>query len=228
MEVGKMDEKVLESLDFIREKINEFNKIAVLCSFGKDSIVLLDLMMKVEPGIQVIFINTPFKPKETLEFRDHVVKHYHLNFKEYVSDYVSKPEIMKEVVFKPNLPKTNPELCCQIFKVKPAIRAVKELDLDAWFSGIRATESEHRRFFSRVFKQGNFVRLHPLVKWTEADIWRYTASHHLPVHPWYALGYRSIGCKPCSSPGGETERAGRWKNTHKCGGECGIHDIPLK
>jgi len=225
-----MDQKALDSLDFMRQKLEEFkNKnVAVLCSFGKDSIVLLDLMMKVKPDIQVLFLNTPFKPKETLQFRDLVVRHYKLNLKEYISEYASDPEIMENVVLKPNLPKTNPELCCQIFKVKPAMRAVEELSLDAWFSGIRATESEHRKLLSMEFRQGDFVRLHPLINWTEADTWRYTASHHLPVHPWYAEGYRSIGCEPCSSPGGDTERAGRWKDTFKCGGECGIHDTPLK
>lgn len=132
------------------------------------------------------------------------------------------------MVERPNLPKTNPETCCELFKVKPAMDVVQEMGLRAWFSGLRGMESDERRHFSKEFVQGDFTKLHPLLDWTEEDIWNYTEEHDLPVHPWYG-DYRSIGCEPCSSPSkeGESERDSRWRGTRMCGGSCGLHRIPM-
>ena len=56
-----------------------------------------------------------------------------------------------------------------------------------------------------------------------AVIDRYFAEHRLPKHPLAALGFRSIGCEPCTTPvaSDEDARAGRWRGTEKT--ECGIH-----
>jgi len=117
--------------------------------------------------------------------------------------------------------------CCQLFKVEPIMKAVNELGLKAWFSGMRKTESEKRSIYTRIWKQGNFTKLHPILNFTEADVWRITAANHLPVHPWYAKGYRSLGCEPCSFPNvWNSERGGRWFNTLMEGGDCGIHCTP--
>ncbi|NIO38139.1 phosphoadenosine phosphosulfate reductase family protein, partial [Candidatus Bathyarchaeota archaeon] len=50
-----------------------------------------------------------------------------------------------------------------IFKVEPVMRAVEELDLKAWFSGMRKTESEKRSMYTYVWPQGPFVKLHPIL-----------------------------------------------------------------
>jgi len=134
---------------------------------------------------------------------------------------------MENIVYKPNIPKSNPELCCQVFKDEPLFKKVRKMELKAWFSGLRGTESEKRGMFTSEWKQGEFVKLHPILEWTEADIWRYTAVHRLPIHPWYGLGYRSLGCEPCSFPNVWTaERGGRFKDTAMEGLSCGIHCIP--
>jgi len=223
-----MDEKVKVALDFIRDCIKKYPKMAVVSSWGKDSIVLLHLVLRVKPDIKVVFVNTPFKPPETLALRDFLIRAWKLNYVEYISPLAKDKDFRSEIVLtKEPLYKRNPDECCQIFKVEPIRRAVRELDLDAWFSGLRATESSKRALFEKVHKQGDFTRLHPIHDWTEAEVWRYIAVNRLPTHPFYKEGYRSIGCAPCSSAGGKHERDGRWKGTSKQGCGCGIHDICL-
>jgi len=76
-------------------------------------------------------------------------------------------------------------------------------------------------------EKGTITKVNPILDWYEVDIWKYMAIHEIPVHPWYAMGYRSLGCAPCTHlvDDDETERAGRWLGTSKCGGECGIHTM---
>lgn len=222
-----MDPKVKEALDFIRKYAKKYKKIAVLSSWGKDSLVVLHLVLQVCPDIPVIFIDTTFKPKATYEIMEKLKKEWNLNLRIYTSAFIKDKQFMQDIVLGPKLWKTNPDECCEIFKVEPTRRAVRELKLDAWFSGLRATESEKRALFTKVHKQGDFIRLHPLHDWTEADIWRYIACYNLPVHPLYKEGYRSIGCAYCSSAGGKHERDGRWKGTSKQGCGCGLHDTCL-
>jgi phosphoadenosine phosphosulfate reductase len=219
-----MDEKVKSALDFIKECAKKYKRIAVLSSWGKDSIVVLHLVIQVLPDIPVVFIDTTFKPKETYEIMNVLKEKWNLNLKIYRSPYLDNKEFMQNVIIGQELWKTNPDLCCQILKVKPTQMAVEDLNLEAWFSGLRATESEKRSIFKKIHRQDKFIRLHPLHDWTEADIWRYIACYDLPVHSLYKEGYRSIGCAQCSSSGGEHERDGRWKGTSKQGCGCGLHD----
>ncbi len=74
------------------------------------------------------------------------------------------------------------------------------------------------------------MKINPILDWSEVDIWRYTAIFGIPVNPAYRNGYRSLGCAPCTYLGkdSDTERAGRWHGTNKCGGECGIHTMHKK
>lgn len=209
------DAKVKHSLTIISKALWEHERIALACSFGKDSIVALHLARRIDLDIPVFAIMTPFKPKETFTFMEQVKKEWNLNLKVYQS---------KEKV-APDLHKTDPDKCCYLLKVKPTMEAVK--NLDAWITGLRQSEGYTRQNFKEVEFRGLF-KINPIVDWTEGDAWRYIAIHKLPVHPYYKRGYRSIGCACCSAPNTETERGGRWKGTSKCGGECGIHTCDLK
>jgi len=224
-----LDEKVEKSVDFIREQLEVYkpNEIATVNSFGKDSMVMQHLVNQVNPNIKVIWIRPPFLPLETAKFAFKVITMWDLDVYFATNRLEGDKRFMENVVYKPKIWKTNPELCCQIFKVKPAMEAVEYLKLQAWFSGMRKTESEKRGMYTRTWKQGAFTKLHPIIDFTEADIWRYIAVHKLPVHPWYE-SYRSLGCEPCSFPNTwESERGGRWKDTMMEGGDCGIHCTPM-
>jgi phosphoadenosine phosphosulfate reductase len=211
-----LNEKIAHSLDLIRDAIEKYPKIGVACSFGKDSAVVVHLAQIAKKDIPVFAVMTRFKPKETFEYKDMLTKDWALNLKEYSSD-VEIPE---------ELYKTDPDECCRLLKVEPTKEAVK--DLDCWICGLRNTEGRTRTDYEEVEFKGGLVKLNPILTWTEVDIWKYMAANKIPVHPLYLEGYRSLGCSPCSNPGGELERDGRWKGTSKCGGECGIHTQDLK
>ena len=215
--------KTRDAKELIRESIRKWDRIGAFCSFGKDSMVMLHLAMQVDPDIKVISIMTRFKPQETFDYLRMIETRWKLNLKIYVAD-----ERVPD-----DLPHTDPDRCCHINKEIPTQRALH--NFDAWITGLRRTEGrtrvdfEHVETTSRKFmgEEGTITKINPILDWYEVDIWKYIAIHEIPVHPWYAMGYRSLGCKPCSSIVGddETERAGRWKGTSKCGLECGIHTM---
>jgi phosphoadenosine phosphosulfate reductase len=66
-------------------------------------------------------------------------------------------------------------------------------------------------------------KLHPLADWDEKRVWAYILKNQIPYNPLHDLGYRSIGCIPCTRPtaADEEERAGRWAGSDKL--ECGLH-----
>lgn len=228
---GTLLEKIENSKAIIREAVSNYPKIAVACSFGKDSMVVLHLALQVKPDIEVFCTLTPMKPKETLEYKDYMQKLWNLNLKVYMSE--QKP--IKGLWI------TDPDRCCEIFKVEPTKRAIK--DLDAWITGLRRTEGRTRTDYE-VFEPGgkaltrlpgkeiptSLMKVNPILDWTELDIWRYIATNNIPINPMYRKGYRSLGCEPCTKliKDTETERAGRWIGTSKCGGECGIHTMHKK
>ena len=211
-------DKIEKANRYIRMGLKDYRRVGLASSWGKDSMVLLDLARRINPDILVFTIETPFKPKETLRFRDQVIRDWQLNCKIYKSD--AEPI--------PNLWKTNPIDCCVIFKVQPTKEAVK--NLDCWFSGLRNTEGETRREFTYIQKADDLIKVNPILEWTETDIWKYSALYNVPQNPLYKLGYRSLGCKPCSAiiDDSEPERAGRWIGTVKAGKECGIHLMNLR
>lgn len=211
-------EKIKESKRIIREAIEKYPRIAVACSFGKDSMVVVALAREVQEDIPIFSVLTPMKPVETFEFKDQCEREMNLNLKVYMSD--------QEPI--EGLWTTDPDRCCQIFKVEPTLRALD--DLDAWITGLRRTEGRTRADYEPVEHCNGTMKINPILDWTELDIWRYTAIFGVPVNPAYQRGFRSLGCAPCTKlvKDSETERAGRWQGTSKCGGECGIHTMHKK
>lgn len=212
-------EKVDQALDLIRDTLRRYQRVAVACSFGKDSMVTVHLARRVKPDIPIFCITTPFKPPETDAYRERMAKAWNLNLTVFVQedDLGARDK---------QLWKRDPDRCCEYFKVEPTRKAVAELD--AWICGLRRTEGRTRADYDFVETRGGLVKVNPILDFTEAEIWLYHALHGIPPHPLYAEGFRSLGCAPCSAPGGELERSGRWLGTAKEGGECGIHTRTLK
>jgi phosphoadenylyl-sulfate reductase (thioredoxin) len=126
----------------------------------------------------------------------------------------------------PNLFYRSPELralCCEVRKVKPLQRKLREFR--AWAAGLRREQAETRAGVRKAQEIDGRVRLCPLADWSAQDVDRYIRDRHVPVHPLYARGYASIGCAPCTRAisAGESERAGRWWWEEQIGKECGIH-----
>jgi len=227
LEIGKgvvmntILQKVRFSKKIIEDSIKKYPKIEVATSFGKDSMVVLHLTLSVHPKIGIFTVMTQFKPPETIQYKDRIIREWDLDIKEYRSS-----ERVPDT-----FPRLDPEECCRLLKVEPTRRAIQ--NLDAWMTGLRKAEGrirgcynhEEERFLLVDGQERKIAKINPILDWTETDVWKYLALHQIPVHPWYALGYRSLGCSPCTDliDDGDAERAGRWKGTPKVGGECGIH-----
>lgn len=219
-EILNMDIQEGKAKKLIGWAVEKYPRIALACSFGKDSITVLHLALQVDPTIKVFHVETPFLPKETLEYKERIVKEWNLNIK----TFRSKAEVPDGFYLQ------NPDECCRVFKVEPTKWALKELNLQAWIAGLRKTEGITRGQFKKVeFYEGGIVKVNPILDWEEWEVWRYLAIHQIPTNPLYARGFRSLGCEPCSKPYTETERGGRWSfSPTKRGGECGIHSCMLR
>lgn len=213
-------EKVDRSLALIEEAYRKYGDgLVVANSLGKDSVCVWDLAKKVSPKIRGFIVTTRFKPKETVQFMYEMVAKYP-ELKVYKND-AQIPEKLYE---------TDPDRCCEILKVEPTRRAIEEMNVKCWVTGLRCTEGRTRTDFKEVEERDKgLVKLNPILIWKEREVWQYLAINRVKVNPLYGYGYRSLGCSPCTRiTTDENERAGRWIGTSKCGGECGIHTRPLK
>jgi len=241
-----MEDKIEHAKTLIEEAIRNYSRVAVACSFGKDSMVAVHLAREVEPDIPIFSVMTQYKPRETFEYLSSMNKKWNLGTTVYmVADSI--PETLRdgslevillptkefqqkasqiEVQYGSKIYQTNPDECCQLLKVEPTKVAVS--NLDAWICGLRNSEGRTREDYQEIEDKGGLIKINPILTFTEAEIWKYMATRAIEPHPWYGKGYRSLGCAPCSHPGGVLERDGRWQGTSKCGGECGIHTQILK
>ena len=213
-------EKVDRSLGLIRKAHETYgDRLVVAHSLGKDSCAVWDLAKRVSPDIRGFIVTTRFKPPETIAFMHEMVERYP-ELRVFRSDEAI-PERMYE---------TDPDRCCDVLKVEPTRRAIQEMNVGCWVTGLRCTEGRTRTDFQEVEERDKgLLKLNPILVWHEREVWQYLALNGVPVNPLYAKGYRSLGCAPCTRIAtGADERAGRWTGTSKCGGECGIHTRPLK
>lgn len=220
VETLNFKEKVERSKELIREAYKKYgDSLVVANSLGKDSVAVWDLVKRVNPKIRGFIVTTRFKPLETIKFMNEVVKKYP-EIKVYKNDSPI-PEKLYE---------SEPDRCCDILKVEPVKRAIDELGVKCWVTGLRCTEGRTRTDFKEVEERDKgLIKLNPILIWKEREVWQYLALYQVPVNPLYGEGYRSLGCAPCTKiTNDENERAGRWIGTSKCGGECGIHTRPLK
>jgi len=194
----------------IRWAVETFGESLVLAASFED-VALIDLVTKVAPTIEVIFLDTEAHFPETLAFVDQVRQRYNLNLT------VTKPG--PEAAAHP----CGSEQCCQFRKVAPLKRAVQ--GNRAWLTSLKRVDGPTRADAPIVSWDSAFglVKINPVVTWTNDDIASYIADHDLPVHPLTLKGYRSIGCAPTTRPvaEGEDPRAGRWAGLDKS--ECGLH-----
>src|SRR3990167_6096312 len=198
-------QKVDRSLTLIQEAYEKYGDgLVVANSLGKDSVCVWNLAKRVSPKIRGFIITTRFKPKETVEFMEEEVKRYP-ELKVFKSD-ARIPDRLYE---------TDPDTCCNILKVEPTRKAVEEMKIKCWITGLRCTEGRTRTDFKEVEERDKgLIKLNPILIWKEREVWQYLAIYGVRVNPLYALGYRSLGCEPCTKiTSDENERAGRWIGT---------------
>ncbi len=194
----------------VRWAVETFHPYLCLSASMTDA-VLIDIATRVEPSIEVVFIDTGYHFPETLETVEAVRRRYGLNLR-----------VMTVKPFDTPLWQSDPEGCCSAVKVGQLDRAL--YGKQAWMSGLRRSESETRRGAPLVARDlRGLVKVNPIAAWTDLDVDTYIRDHGVPTNPLLAQGYSSIGCWPCTRPVGEGEhaRSGRWAGLAKT--ECGLH-----
>jgi sulfate adenylyltransferase subunit 2 len=216
-----------QSVYILREAYNKFENLGMLWSIGKDSTVLLWLARKAFFGhvpFPLVHVDTTYKIPSMIEYRDKLVSDWKLQL------IVGRnEEVLRNGNTFPNSKATRVE-CCGTLK-KDALKTVLEKHhFTGVIVGVRRDEEPTRakeRYFSprdknmewnvedqppelwdqfkTDFEPGTHIRIHPLLHWTELNIWEYIERENIPVIPLYFSNdkgerYRSIGCYPCTSP----------------------------
>jgi phosphoadenosine phosphosulfate reductase len=183
--------------------------------------VLIHLASVVQPGIDVIFLDTGYHFAETIGMRDAVATVYPVNV---VNVTPERTVAQQNAEFGERLYARNPDLCCAMRKVQPLERTLRQYD--AWITGVRREETPSRRHAKAVEwdSRRQMVKVNPIVGWTQDQVDEYIDTHGILVNPLVPEGYPSIGCATCTlrvDPGADP-RSGRWAGTGKS--ECGIHE----
>jgi phosphoadenosine phosphosulfate reductase len=206
--------------EIIMWAVNHFwPEVAMSSSFQTQSMPLLHMVTSLKRGIPVFFIDTGYHFWETLMFREKIASEWQINVIDLYRD--SRWDVFAKQNTR-SLPIADPNLCCYLHKVQPMQKALK--DIKAWISGIRRDQTAVRANAKILeLQEDGLLKINPLLNWTKADIKKYMEENHLPAHPLYEKGYRSVGCAPCTVAIGinDDERAGRWAGRGKV--ECGLH-----
>jgi phosphoadenosine phosphosulfate reductase len=209
----------LEGRELLSTVYRDFaEQVAVLSSFGAESAVLLHMVSEVSTSIPVIFLDTLKLFPETIEYRDSLIDHLGLRD---VRTVMPLPADIEAGDPTGDLNGIDTDACCAIRKTRPLANAVQ--DFSVLISGRKRSHGADRRLLEFVSLEGEMLKVDPLAAYSSLDIGTYMQKHHLPTHPLRLRDYRSIGCMPCTIPGGSGQdpRAGRWVGTDKT--ECGIH-----
>ncbi len=216
-----LDDLEAKSIYILREAYNRVDPLAMLWSIGKDSNVLLWMIRKAFFGripFDMVQLDTEMELPEVYEFRDQLVKDWNIPLK--VQTCPPEEEMDQ------TLP---PATRAATRKTEGLRNLLKEQKYAGVIAGIRRDE-QSMRAKERVFSprtldgdwnfkdqpaelwdqyktevpEGCHVRIHPLLHWTEVDIWRYTKRENIPVVPLYfsrdGKRYRSLGEKNITFP----------------------------
>jgi sulfate adenylyltransferase subunit 2 len=245
--VKYLDELENISVHLLREAYANFKNLGMLWSMGKDSTVLLWLTRKAFFGhvpFPLLHIDTKYKIPEMIEYRDQLVRDWHLP----MIVGVNEDALAARTTFPDGT--TDRLTCCKLLKTEALTatingtgirykfnhqtdqyeREINPQPFNGIIAGARADEEGSRskeRYFSprdthnewdvgdqppefwkqfkTDFAPGTNVRVHPLLDWTELNIWEYIEAEKIPtVSLYYDHGdgkrYRSLGCYPCTFP----------------------------
>jgi len=218
-----LDDLENRSIYIIREAYASWRQSALLWSMGKDSTALLWIMRKAFFGripFPVVHIDTSYKFQEIYEFRDKYTRHWGLDL------IVSRNEQALSQGMSRQQGTFN---CCSALKTDALNMVLDQYGFQALYLAIRRDEHGIRakeRHISPRGEQGQWdyahqppelwdlyqrnlakhkhARIHPLLDWTEMDVWRYIQREKIPIPALYLANkgqrYRSIGCACCCQP----------------------------
>lgn len=194
------------------------SRMAVAVSFSDG--VMACLADRALPGVDVLFGDTGYHFAETLGFRDFAASHYAVNVRSL------QPELSvdeQDERYGPDLWQRDPDLCCAMRKTAPLDAALR--GYDAWATGLRRADHEGRArtpLFGWDDRHA-MIKINPIAAFSDERLEACIDEYGILVNPLRQIGYRSIGCAPCTRPVAdhEDDRSGRWSGHGKT--ECGLH-----
>jgi phosphoadenosine phosphosulfate reductase len=225
-----LNEKLANKIEAVKavlaEILSDQLPATLASSYGAEDMVLMDLICKFAPEIEIFTLDTGRLPKETYEVMQQAKTHYNCNVKVFFPD---SKDVESYVTEKgPNAFYDSVDLrkeCCGIRKVKPLKRALK--DKQAWLTGMRRSQAVTRSELpiSEWDETFGLQKFSPLTDWSNSDVWAYIKAFDVPYNKLHDQGVASIGCAPCTRAitAGEDIRAGRWWWENPESKECGLH-----
>ena len=210
--LSHLDKLEAEAIYIIREVAAECEKPVMLYSIGKDSSVMLHLAMKAfypeKPPFPFLHVNTTWKFKEMIEFRDRRAKELGIEMLEYINE---------EGLAQGINPFDHGAAYTDIMKTQALKQALTKYGFTAAFGGGRRDEEKSRakerifsfrnaqqawdpknqrpemwKLFNTEINQGESIRVFPISNWTEADIWQYIRRENIPIVPLYLSAMRPV------------------------------------
>ena len=209
-EMSHLDELEAEAIYIMREVAAECEKPVMLYSIGKDSSVMLHLARKAfypeKPPFPFLHVNTTWKFKEMIEFRDKIAKEYGLTMIEYIN---------QEGVRQGINPFDHGAAYTDIMKTQALKQALDLYGFTAAFGGGRRDEEKSRakerifsfrnaqhawepkkqrpemwKLYNTRINKGEEMRVFPISNWTEKDIWQYIQRENIAIVPLYFAAER--------------------------------------
>ncbi len=196
--------------------------IMLSTSFGVQSAVLLHMVTQQWPDIPVVMVDTRYLFPETYRFADYLVERLKLNLKVYRAEVSAAwLEARHGKMWEQGV--EGIERYNQINKVEPMQRAIRELNAKGWITGLRRQQAKSRKAVTVLQRQGDVVKVQPIIDWTDRMVWEYLKKNDLPYHPLWEQGYVSIGdvhtTRPLTADMTEEEQT-RFFGLKR---ECGLH-----
>jgi phosphoadenosine phosphosulfate reductase len=197
-------------------------RLRLACSFQKESSVLVDMVARIEPGVQIFTLDTDLLFPETYEVWRRLEEHYDIRIVAYKGITLDEQaQAHGDLLWE-----RNPARCCELRKVIPMRRALA--GASAWITGMRRAQSPVRSRLQRVHWDPMYRawKANPLVDWSDRDVFSYISKRGVPYNELHDRGYPTLGCTHCTRPvagnsTGEYTREGRWQGRSKL--ECGLH-----
>ncbi|MEM6363490.1 MAG: phosphoadenylyl-sulfate reductase [Planctomycetota bacterium] len=214
----------LSAEDLVRWAVDRYgDRIAMTTSFGIQAAVMLHMVTRIKPDISVIWVDTGYLHTETYCYVKQLSKMLDLNLLTFQSNM--SPAHMEAVEGKLWESEELSDLnrYDSIRKVEPLKRALQELNVEAWLTGLRRDQTDHRVTLPRLEPKAGRVKVYPLLNWSSKDVYEYRVAHGLPHHPLFAKGYQTVG--DWHSSRAMTDDDSHERDT-RFGGlkqECGIH-----
>jgi phosphoadenosine phosphosulfate reductase len=220
--------------DILKFALREYGTDLAISFSGAEDVVLVDMAWRSKLPFRVFTLDTGRLHPQTYQFFDGVRDRYGVNIEAHSPNAEAVQALVREKGFF-SFYRDGHEECCSIRKVEPLRRALA--GLRAYVTGQRKDQSPGTRADIPVVQidtafstpELELVKFNPLANFTANKVWQYIREHEVPYNALHDVGFRSIGCEPCTraTNPGEHEREGRWWWEEATKRECGLHIINL-